>query len=192
MTTMSSLALPANPDLDHLKKQAKQLLRDVRAQQGEALQTILAFHPRPTEFSGSARRPTGAGAPLWIHRLGAIAQSGRTAAVARRYAAGTGGALHPVRLPALQRRRSGLAVSACVRVAARVAANCPRRLLRRAGGGRSCGRAWVPASGPDACQAQRRTARLAAPDVRDLQPRRAEQARGGGSRQTAARVRGFA
>ena len=52
MTTISTLALPANPDLDYLKKQAKQLLRDVRAQQGEALQAILAFHPRPTEFSG--------------------------------------------------------------------------------------------------------------------------------------------
>jgi ankyrin repeat protein len=52
MTTISSLALPANPDLDHLKSQAKQLLRDVRAQQGEALQAILAFHPRPAEFAG--------------------------------------------------------------------------------------------------------------------------------------------
>jgi ankyrin repeat protein len=49
MTT--PLTLPANPDLDHLKKQAKQLLRDVRAQQGEALQRILAFHPRPAEFA---------------------------------------------------------------------------------------------------------------------------------------------
>jgi ankyrin repeat protein len=47
----ASLTLPAKPDLDHLKKQAKQLLRDVRAQQGEALQTIVAFHPRPAEFS---------------------------------------------------------------------------------------------------------------------------------------------
>lgn len=46
------LALPANPDLDHLKKQAKQLLRDARAQRGEALQIILAFHPRPAEFAG--------------------------------------------------------------------------------------------------------------------------------------------
>jgi ankyrin repeat protein len=45
------LTLPANPNLDHLKKQAKQLLRDVRAQQGEALQSILAFHPRPAEFA---------------------------------------------------------------------------------------------------------------------------------------------
>jgi ankyrin repeat protein len=49
MTTL--LTLPANPDLDHLKKQAKQLLRDVRAQRGEALQSVLAFHPRPSEFS---------------------------------------------------------------------------------------------------------------------------------------------
>lgn len=47
----AALALPAKPDLDHLKKQAKQLLRNVRAQQSEALQTILAFHPRPAEFS---------------------------------------------------------------------------------------------------------------------------------------------
>jgi ankyrin repeat protein len=47
----ASLTLPANPDLDHLKKQAKQLLHDVRVQQGEALQTIIAFHPRPNEFS---------------------------------------------------------------------------------------------------------------------------------------------
>jgi ankyrin repeat protein len=47
MTTQ--LTLPAHPDLNHLKKQAKQLLRDVRAQRGEALQSILAFHPRPAE-----------------------------------------------------------------------------------------------------------------------------------------------
>ena len=47
----ASLTLPAKPDLDHLKKQAKQLLHDVRAQQGEALQTLIAFHPRPAEFS---------------------------------------------------------------------------------------------------------------------------------------------
>jgi ankyrin repeat protein len=45
------LTLPAVPDLEHLRKQAKQLLRDVRAQRGEALQSILAFHPRPAEFS---------------------------------------------------------------------------------------------------------------------------------------------
>jgi hypothetical protein len=45
------LTLPANPDLDHLKKQVKQLLRDVRAQRGEALRNILAFHPRPAEFA---------------------------------------------------------------------------------------------------------------------------------------------
>ena len=50
MTT--PLTLPANPDLEFLKKQAKQLLRDVRAQRGEALQSILAFHPRPGEFNG--------------------------------------------------------------------------------------------------------------------------------------------
>jgi ankyrin repeat protein len=49
MTT--SLTLPARPDLEHLKRQAKLLLRAVRAQQGEALQIILAFHPRPAEFS---------------------------------------------------------------------------------------------------------------------------------------------
>src|ERR1700729_1408157 len=51
MSTNSSLTLPAKPDLDFLKKQAKQLLREVRAQRGEALQSILAFHPRPAEFS---------------------------------------------------------------------------------------------------------------------------------------------
>jgi ankyrin repeat protein len=45
------LTLPATANLDHLKKQAKQLLRDVRSQQGEALQSILAFHPRPAEFA---------------------------------------------------------------------------------------------------------------------------------------------
>jgi ankyrin repeat protein len=49
--TVDRLTLPAKPDLDHLKKQAKRLLHDVRAQQGEALQTIIAFHPRPAEFS---------------------------------------------------------------------------------------------------------------------------------------------
>ena len=51
MSTNSSLTLPAKPDLDYLKKQAKQLLRDVRAQQPEALHTIAAFHPRPADFS---------------------------------------------------------------------------------------------------------------------------------------------
>src|SRR5271167_1389411 len=51
LMTLVPLTLPANPDLDHLKKQAKQLLRDVRAQRGEALQSILAFHPRPAEFA---------------------------------------------------------------------------------------------------------------------------------------------
>ena len=50
--TIAPLTLPADPDLDHLKKQAKQLLRDVRAQRAEALQFILAFHPRPAEFAG--------------------------------------------------------------------------------------------------------------------------------------------
>jgi ankyrin repeat protein len=45
-----SLTLPADPDLEHLKKQAKQLLRDARAHRSEALQSILAFHPRPAEF----------------------------------------------------------------------------------------------------------------------------------------------
>ncbi|HTV76983.1 MAG TPA: ankyrin repeat domain-containing protein [Steroidobacteraceae bacterium] len=50
MTT--SQTLPARPDLEHLKKQARQLLRDVRTRQGEALQTIAAFHPRPAEFGG--------------------------------------------------------------------------------------------------------------------------------------------
>jgi ankyrin repeat protein len=49
MTT--SLTLPANPDIDHLKKQAKQLLRDARSRRGEALQSILDFHPRPAEFT---------------------------------------------------------------------------------------------------------------------------------------------
>jgi uncharacterized protein len=49
--TTSSLSLPAKPDLEHLKKQAKSLLRDVRAQQPEALQVILSFHPRAAEFS---------------------------------------------------------------------------------------------------------------------------------------------
>jgi ankyrin repeat protein len=47
----SPLTLPAKPDLDHLKKQAKQLQRDFRERQDTALQTIAAFHPRPEEFS---------------------------------------------------------------------------------------------------------------------------------------------
>jgi ankyrin repeat protein len=49
--TVVPLTLPTNPDLNHLKKQAKQLLRDVRAQRAEALQWILAFHPRPAAFT---------------------------------------------------------------------------------------------------------------------------------------------
>ena len=51
LSPSASLALPVKPDLDHLKKQARRLLHGVRAQQGEALQTIIAFHPRPAEFS---------------------------------------------------------------------------------------------------------------------------------------------
>src|SRR5580692_2182626 len=50
LMTLVPLTLPVNPDPEHLKKQAKQLLRDARAQQGDALQCILAFHPRPAEF----------------------------------------------------------------------------------------------------------------------------------------------
>jgi uncharacterized protein len=49
--TTSFLTLPAKPDLEHLKNQAKLLLRNARAQQTEALQLIVLFHPRPADFS---------------------------------------------------------------------------------------------------------------------------------------------
>ncbi len=47
----SSLTLPVRPDLDHLKKQAKLLLREVRSQHREALAIIAALHPHPADFS---------------------------------------------------------------------------------------------------------------------------------------------
>ena len=48
---VTSLTLPAHPHIDHLKKQARRLLRDYRAAQEQALGVITAFHPRPDEFS---------------------------------------------------------------------------------------------------------------------------------------------
>src|ERR1700760_2864891 len=51
LSPSAALTLPDKPDLNHLKKQARRLLQEVRAQGGEALQTLIAFHPRPAEFS---------------------------------------------------------------------------------------------------------------------------------------------
>jgi ankyrin repeat protein len=48
---VAPLTLPAHPHIDHLKKQARHLLRDWRAQHEDALRIIAAFHPRPEEFS---------------------------------------------------------------------------------------------------------------------------------------------
>lgn len=49
--SVASLTLPAHPHIDHLKKQARHLLRDHRARQDDALRIVAAFHPRPDEFS---------------------------------------------------------------------------------------------------------------------------------------------
>ena len=48
---VAALTLPANPHIDHLKKQARHLLREFRARHDEALGVVWAFHPRPDEFS---------------------------------------------------------------------------------------------------------------------------------------------
>ena len=45
-------ALPPHASLEHLKKQAKQLLQAVRSGLADALQTIRNFHPKPDKFSG--------------------------------------------------------------------------------------------------------------------------------------------
>ena len=48
---VAPLTLPAHPHIDHLKKQARHLLRDYRAGHDEALRVVAAFHPRPAEFA---------------------------------------------------------------------------------------------------------------------------------------------
>ena len=48
---VAPLTLPAHPHIDHLKKQARHLLRDWRARHEEALRIVAAFHPRPEQFS---------------------------------------------------------------------------------------------------------------------------------------------
>jgi len=54
MTTQSGAPTPLPPkaSLEHLKKQAKQLLQAVRAGVTDALQAIERFHPKPGSFSG--------------------------------------------------------------------------------------------------------------------------------------------
>jgi ankyrin repeat protein len=47
----ASLTLPANPHPDHLRKQARQLLRSHRAKDATTLAIVATFHPRPEEFS---------------------------------------------------------------------------------------------------------------------------------------------
>ncbi len=48
---VAPLTLPPHPHIDHLKKQARHLLRDWRARHEDALRIVAAFHPRPEEFS---------------------------------------------------------------------------------------------------------------------------------------------
>jgi ankyrin repeat protein len=45
-------ALPSQASLEHLKKQAKQLLQAFRAGNADALQSIASLHPKPAAFSG--------------------------------------------------------------------------------------------------------------------------------------------
>ena len=45
-------ALPPHASLEHLKKQAKQLLQSVRAGIADAVHTIKRFHPKPEAFTG--------------------------------------------------------------------------------------------------------------------------------------------
>jgi hypothetical protein len=53
---MPTKRLPARPDLDHLKRQAKDLLNDQRAGVSSALQRIREFHPRSHELDDSSIR----------------------------------------------------------------------------------------------------------------------------------------
>jgi ankyrin repeat protein len=46
------MTLPERPSIEKLKKDAKQLLREVRAGDSTAVQRVNGFHPRPSEFSG--------------------------------------------------------------------------------------------------------------------------------------------
>jgi ankyrin repeat protein len=48
----SPLSLPERPSIEKLKKDAKQLLREYRAGDSDAVGRVSRFHPRPTEFSG--------------------------------------------------------------------------------------------------------------------------------------------
>lgn len=48
----SPLSLPDRPSIEKLKKDAKQLLREFRAGDPNAVQRVSAFHPRPSEFTG--------------------------------------------------------------------------------------------------------------------------------------------
>ena len=41
--------LPVRPDLDQLKRQAKELLADIRARAPEALDDLAAYHPKPID-----------------------------------------------------------------------------------------------------------------------------------------------
>src|SRR5262245_23505867 len=46
---MSARRLPVRPDLDQLRRQAKDLLRAIRAGDPEALADLAQFHPQPPE-----------------------------------------------------------------------------------------------------------------------------------------------
>lgn len=47
-----TLSLPARPDFEKLKKDAKQLLRGFRSGNPDAVAVVHQFHPRPAEFTG--------------------------------------------------------------------------------------------------------------------------------------------
>ncbi len=47
-----TISLPAKPDINLLKKQAKKLLKQYRSNNSEAMSSIQSFHPRPESFNG--------------------------------------------------------------------------------------------------------------------------------------------
>ena len=67
---MPSLSLPPEPDLDHLKGQARSLQRSVRAGDPDAIGAVRRFHPRPDTVADPATFPLGAAQLVLARRYG--------------------------------------------------------------------------------------------------------------------------
>lgn len=68
---MPTKRLPPRPDLDRLKRHARDLLSDCAAGAPQACQRLREFHPR---FAGAADAEIAAAAPIWADALLAIAR----------------------------------------------------------------------------------------------------------------------